>query len=193
MLEVINHQGTEINFDFFFMLGVSALAPSAKTTKGTMQTKFNSEKELEDFLSSSKNLKKYLGLKFISRQVRIGSFPTIGILDILAIHEPSKTLYLIEIVKGSIGSSDLIQSISYLNYVNLIPDKNIKYKNVKILLLGRDLDKKIIKCVRKFNPENCSYQIEYALLNNNWNKLSFGFDSSQVTFYENKLEAVIHE
>lgn len=148
---------------------------------------FVSEKDIEDYLSCPKNLKKHLGLEFIDRQIFIGSFPSIGILDILAIHKKSNTLYLIEIVKGVIGSIDLIQSLSYLNYVKLIKDKNIKYKNAKILLLGKDLHDKIIKCVRKFNPEDFTYPIEYILFTNHYNKLSFFFDKIQSGIYQEKL------
>jgi hypothetical protein len=151
---------------------------------------FVSEKDIENFLSRSKNLKKYLGLEFIDRQVFIGSFPNIGILDILAIHKESDTLYLIEIVKGAIGSIDLIQSLSYLNYAKLINNKNIKYKNTKILLLGRELNKQIIKCVRKFSPEDSTYPIEYILFSGHYNKLSFFFDNIQSGIYQEKLSGV---
>jgi len=152
----------------------------------------SSEIEIENFLSIPNNLKTNLGLKFIDRQVRIGSFPCVGIIDILALHKKTNTLYIIEIVKDCLGTKDLIQSISYLNYYKLIKNK-LKFDKVKILLLGRALDKKIIKCVRKFNPHDLDYPIQYVLLKNIKKQLTFGFDASQIISYQDKLGVLINE
>lgn len=106
-----------------------------------MQITF-SERELEDFLCTGKNLEKYLGLKFVARQVNIAPA---GIIDILAYHKQSKTWVIIELKKDIIGDGALLQILSYLNYYKAT-NPEFEYKDFlrkrkfSGLLVGSSLD-----------------------------------------------------
>jgi hypothetical protein len=125
-----------------------------------------SEKQLEDFLCFGKNLEKYLGLKFIARQVQI---PPIGIIDILAFHKDSNSWVIIEIKKGNLDESAFCQLYSYLNFYrqtkSFIDTGHFQRKRRFVgLLIGRHLDDKLIKVV-SLKDDYFNQDISYLLYN----------------------------
>lgn len=70
------------------------------------------EKDIEEYLS--KNCKKHLKLRFVSRQIETPA----GIIDMLAYDQDNGIWYVIEIKKGCIDSHCLAQILRYSNYMN---------------------------------------------------------------------------
>lgn len=139
----------------FFMVAVGAPAQPPKLQGHIMQIQF-SEKELEDFLCQDNNLKKYLGLRFVARQVKI---EPIGIIDILAFDWDSKSWVIIELKKDLLDSFALMQGLSYLNYYKYISNYkdyfttfncNHNFRQFKLLLIGQNLDSNLFKNTRHF-------------------------------------------
>lgn len=172
------------------MLGVGAPAPSAKLQGHNMQITF-SERELEDFLCTDKNLEKYLGLKFVARQVNI---TPIGIVDILAYHKETKIWVIIELKKGGLDPNSFCQIHSYLNFYkqtkSLIEVKDFRReRKFSGLLVGDSLDNNLHKCVRFYSKEGewiDEGQINYCLFG-----LSFA-NGIGFTYY-NKSQSIIQE
>lgn len=138
------------------------------------QTNINidlSEKQIEDFLCEDNNLEKYLGLKFIARQVAI---PPVGIIDILAYNKQTKTWVIIELKKDNLDESAFCQLFGYVNFL-----KQTKYKDIfgeitqhKFvgLLIGKHLNDKLNKIVKIYNedvldPEDTFSGLFYKLFN----------------------------
>lgn len=115
-----------------------------------------SEKELEDFLCKGKNLEKYLGLKFVGRQINTA----VGIVDILACspfkskifrwHNEEKVLgrqwYIIELKKGKIDPAAYFQVWRYKHYFDRVYNSGGSYGCVRDfipLLIGSNLDESL--------------------------------------------------
>jgi len=113
-----------------------------------------SEKELEDFLCFGENLEKYLGLKFIARQVQI---PPAGIVDILAYDKESKCFVIIELKKDLLDANALIQGMAYLKYYQEIKKLNYftmsRKRNFSLLLIGKNLDDNLIKIIKLLHEQ----------------------------------------
>jgi len=157
-----------------------------------MQITF-SEKELEGFLCKGKNLEKYLGLKFIARQVNI---PPAGIIDILAYHLRSKCWVIIELQKANLDAYGLIQGLSYLRFYKDIKShirtSKIKRKrNFCLLLVGNYLDFSLEKVVRHFDLDDDfidEESIYYTLFNIEFDKgIGFDYSSQSQATYEEKI------
>ena len=164
----------------------------------TNQTQINinlSEKELEDFLCSNNNLEKYLGLKFIARQV---SIPPVGIIDILAYHKESKCWVIIELKKDSLDALAFCQLSSYLNYYrktkSFIDYKNFQRKREFCgLLIGQNLDSNLVKCVNYYAGINCdiiNYRLFSATLENG---IQFTWRNSEQMDIENSLVEILYK
>lgn len=163
----------------------------------TNQTQINinlSEKELEDFLCSNNNLDEYLGLKFIARQV---SIPPVGIIDILAYHKECKCWVIIELKKDLLDTSAFCQLSSYLNYYRTTKSY-IKFKNFRRerkfcgLLIGRNLDSNLIKCVNYYAGVNCeiiNYRLFSATLENG---INFTYYNEEQENIENSLMDIFY-
>jgi len=155
-----------------------------------MQINF-SERELEDFLCTGKNLEKYLGLKFIARQV---SIPPAGIVDILAYSRDSDCFVIIELKKDLLDSNALLQGLAYLKYYQEVRGFNFihrrRLRKFCLLLVGQDLALDLIKVVS--NAEyDCSFsnkEIYYKLFNINFERgIEFDYFSSNQRDYEDKI------
>jgi hypothetical protein len=155
-----------------------------------MQITF-SERELEDFLCTGKNLEKYLGLKFVARQVRI---EPIGIIDILAYHKASTTWVIIELKKGVLDPNSFCQISSYVNFYketkSLIDVKNFRRERTFCgLLVGDSLDSNLHKCVSHYSTNDDWIKqnlISYCLFN-----MSFT-DGIDFTYYD-KSQKIIED
>lgn len=90
-----------------------------------------SERELEDFLSKDGNLEKYLGIKFISRQVKT----PVGIIDIIGVHRTTFDWFIIELKKDKITPDAYFQIDRYYKYFH-----HTKKKYFHRLLIGNGLD-----------------------------------------------------
>ena len=151
-----------------------------------------SEKQLEDFLCSGKNLEKYLNLKFIARQVAI---PPIGIIDILAYHKDSNSWVVIELKKSNLDESAFCQLYSYLNFYKQTKSfidighfqRTRKFSG---LLIGSNLDNKLIKVVN-FNNDCFNEDISYLLYNFSLdNGLQFTWRNMNQKYIENTLLSI---
>jgi hypothetical protein len=123
-----------------------------------MQIHF-SEKELEDFLCQDNNLKKYLNLEFIARQVNI---PPAGIIDILAYDRDSNCFVIIELKKDLLDSNALVQGMSYLKYYQNVRKFNCfqrrrRKRNFALLLIGQNLSQDLVKVVNH-NEFDCIFE-----------------------------------
>lgn len=166
------------------------------------QTQINinlSEKELEDFLCSNNNLEKYLGLKFIARQV---SIPPVGIIDILAYHKESKCWVVIELKKDLLDASAFCQLSSYLNYYKKTKSFiNYKYfqreRKFCGLLIGSNLDENLYKCVNLYNSYNEYIDdslINYCLFSaTSENEIEFIWYNSDQQNIENSLVEIVYK
>lgn len=112
----------------------------------TLELNF-AEKDIEDFLCFKDNLQEYLGLKYIKRQ-----FPLYNsFVDVLAYKKEEKCFYIIELKKDKLDSRAFVQALKYYKLFK------IKYKNkhnVKILLIGRNLEDSLLEVVEYFGSEN---------------------------------------
>ena len=150
-----------------------------------------SERELEDFLCKEKNLEKYLGLKFIARQVRI---EPMGIIDILAYSREAKRWVIIELKKGGLDPNSFCQISSYINFYkqtkSIIEAKDF-YRERKFcgLLIGDNIDPNLHKCVGFYSKDN--YWIEESQINYCLFNLSFT-TGIEFTHY-NKSQKIIQE
>lgn len=149
-----------------------------------------SEKELEDFLCEGDNLKKYLGLRFVARQVKI---EPIGIIDILAFDWDSKSWVIIELKKGRLDCLALSQGLSYLNYYKSVSNYKdyinpLEKRKFKLLLIGDSLDYSLERCVQIFdNYFVDDWDIYYSLFN-------FDFNSGvSFTYRDVKNELLMEE
>jgi len=156
-----------------------------------MQITF-SERELEDFLCTGKNLEKYLGLKFIARQVNIAPA---GIIDILAYHENSDIWVIIELKKDLLDLSALVQGLSYLRFYQSTKKYITDYKSFQrsrkfcLLLIGNHLDTPLHKVVKNFSDNEFSdNEIMYSLFNINFEEgISFKFYNKSQSDYESRI------
>lgn len=133
------------------MVWNSPLFQTAKLQGDDMQITF-SERELEDFLCTGKNLQKYLGLIFVARQVRI---EPMGIIDILAFDWDSKSWVIIELKREKLDLYALAQGLSYINFYDKVSNykdyySHSKVRKFKLLLIGQTLDKSLEKIARYF-------------------------------------------
>lgn len=71
------------------------------------------EKDIEDFLSINNNLKKYLGLRFLKRQVQT----PVGIIDIIAYNNITKRFVIIELKKENLDYKAYFQLQRYRHYI----------------------------------------------------------------------------
>lgn len=160
-----------------------------------MQITF-SERELEDFLCTDKNLEKYLGLRFIARQV---SIPPVGIIDILAYSIDSNCFVIIELKRDLLDSSALIQGLSYLKYYQEIRSFNFihrkRSRKFSLLLVGQNLNQDLVKVV-SHAEDGCSlYEniIYYKLFSVDFKKgIDFGYFLPSQINYEKKLFDVLN-
>jgi hypothetical protein len=139
-----------------------------------------SEKELEDFLCQDNNLKKYLNLEFIDRQVNI--FPA-GIIDIFAYDRDSNCFVIIELKKDLLDNNALIQGMSYLKYYQDVRKFNFvhrkKTRNFALLLIGQNLSQDLSKIVNH-NEIDCIFKDNHIYYNLFGLDLKKGID---FTFY----------
>jgi hypothetical protein len=164
-----------------------------------------SEKQLEDFLCFGKNLEKYLGLKFIARQV---SIPPAGIIDILAYNKQSKCFVIIELKKDLLDTSALIQGMAYLKYyqdVRKLNDfknyfkkefgetKNRK-RSFSLLLIGKNLDNNLIKIIDYLDEQELQdNKIYYKLFGLNiLSGIDFNFYNQNQENYNDALMEQMH-
>jgi len=153
-----------------------------------------SERELEDFLCTDKNLEKYLGLKFIARQVQISPA---GIVDILAYHKPSNHFIIIELKKDLLDVNALIQGISYLRYYQELRSFNYvhrrKSRNFSLLLIGQNIDVGLIKTTNRYCKDETfeNNKIYHSLFGIDFDKgISFEFHNSSHTDYQDRIEDI---
>ena len=102
-----------------------------------------SEKELEDFLCNGGrkgNLKKYLNLEFISRQVNCST----GIIDILAYSKIKKSFIIIELKKDNLDYKAFFQAHKYLRAFDY------KYNCCEKILLKNKFGKEYLKRKKRF-------------------------------------------
>lgn len=165
---------------------------SIKIFKGRskMQIQF-SERELEDFLCQKGNLKKYLGLTFISRQIKIDPM---GIIDILAFDKCQKCWVIIELKQNMLDKNAIIQGLSYLNFYKTISNYkdrvlNSSKREFKLLLIGQNLDSDIKKVIH--NYEGCfseEWDIYYKLFSCKFDEgINFDFYNIEQKKIEQKL------
>lgn len=156
------------------------------------------EKELEDFLCQDKNLKKYLGLTFVARQVKI---EPIGIVDILAFDWDSKSWVIIELKKDLLDASALCQGLSYLNYYKSTSNyKNYvmtlgcdhNFRKFKLLLIGQNLEQSLHKNIRYFDKCFCDdWDIYYTLFDVKFDSgISFSFLNENQENTEDQLKDI---
>ncbi len=155
-----------------------------------------SEKQLEDFLCFGKNLEKYLGLKFIARQVQI---PPAGIIDILAYHKQSKCFVIIELKKDLLDANALIQGMSYLRYYQEVRKINYltisqsfgrpRKRNFLLLLVGKNLDNNLTKIIEHLcDQELKDNKIYYKLFGLNISSgINFDFYDEEEGIYTQEL------
>lgn len=160
-----------------------------------------SEKQLEDFLCFGKNLEKYLGLKFIARQV---SIPPAGIIDILAYNKQSKCFVIIELKKDLLDTSALIQGMAYLKYYQDIRKLNYfkkefgetknRKRNFSLLLIGKNLDNNLIKIITHlYDQELEDNKIYYKLFGLNiLSGINFNFYNQSQEDYNDELMEQMH-
>lgn len=155
-----------------------------------MQITF-SERELEDFLCTGKNLEKYLDLKFIARQVNI---PPVGIVDILAYSKDSSCFVIIELKRDLLDSSAFIQGLSYLRYYQEVRSFNLihrkRSRRFALLLVGQNLSHDLIKVVSpaEYDCHFFNYAVYYKLFSVDFQKgVNFGYFLPPQKDYENKL------
>lgn len=150
-----------------------------------------SEKELEDFLCFGKNLEKYLGLKFVARQVQI---PPAGIVDILAYDKKSKCFVIIELKKDLLDTNALIQGMAYLRYYQEIKKLNYftmsRKRNFSLLLIGKNLDNNLIKIIEHLYHQGLEdNKIYYKLFGLRISSgINFDFYNVDQETYNDKLE-----
>jgi hypothetical protein len=156
-----------------------------------MQITF-SERELEDFLCTDKNLEKYLDLKFIARQVRI---EPVGIIDILGYHKDSSTWVIIELKKGGLDPNSFCQISSYINFYKKTKS-SVEIENFRRerkfcgLLIGNSLDGNLHKCVSHYSNDGGwigESQVNYCLFKLSFSGLDFGYHNKSQKSIEDKL------
>lgn len=154
-----------------------------------MQIQF-SEKELEDFLCKDGNLKKYLGLRFVARQV---SIPPIGIIDILAFDWDSKSWVIIELKKDLLDTSALCQGLAYLNYYKYLSNHKGNKRKFKLLLIGQNLDSSLYKNTHFFNNSlSDSWDIYYTLFSLDFaSGIDFRYPSRQQQAIEDQADLLL--
>ena len=113
-----------------------------------------SERELEDFLANEKNLLKYLGLRYIARQVKTKA----GIIDILAYSKYSKSFVIIELKKDALEFSAYEQVHRYQHALNVAynTDYKKKYKKFTKLIVGMSLHPHLYYLVKHYESD-CDY------------------------------------
>lgn len=154
-----------------------------------------SEKELEDFLCKDNNLEKYLGLKFIARQVNIAPA---GILDILAYDENNKIWVIIELKKGLLDLTALAQGLSYLRFYQETKKDITNFKTFQrsrkfcLLLIGSNLDNPLRKVVKNFSDyESEDGKLMYSLFNMELESgVSFSFYNCEQNAYDKRLDDI---
>ena len=159
-----------------------------------MQITF-SERELEDFLCTGKNLEKYLGLKFIARQVNIAPA---GIIDILAYHCPTDTWIIIELKKDVLDLAALGQGLSYLNFYQETKKHVTDYSSFQrsrkftLLLIGNHLEPSLHKIVKNFsNNDPSDGDLMYCLFNIDFESgVSFKFYNKSQSCYESQIHEI---
>lgn len=117
-----------------------------------------SEKELEDLLSSRASLSKYLGLRYVSRQARLG----VGVIDILAYEECSNMYVIIELKKDYLDFDAYEQVVRYQRFLSA------KYPNrlFASLIIGKGLSPSLNYLVKNYDPRiDCIDQscVNYSL------------------------------
>lgn len=138
-----------------------------------------SEKELEDFLSCKRNLKKHLGLRFLARQYRT----PVGVVDMIAYNNKTKRFVIIELKKDTLDTSSYFQIERYRHFfvkkadnlwnkkcdrryslqkkgVDLFLKVPTRYHNFDCLLVGKSLSKELDYVVEKW--EASSYRSDYS-------------------------------
>ena len=156
-----------------------------------------SERELEDFLCKENNLKKYLDLEFVARQV---SIPPAGIIDILAYHKESKSWVIIELKKDLLDLSALAQGMAYLRYYQELKKFNYvqrnRLRNFSLLLIGSNLDESLEKVVALYEKKGIfeNSKIYYKLFGVDFaSGISFDFFNPGELRYSDAFEEVRHE
>lgn len=162
-----------------------------------MQIQF-SEKELEDFLCKDKNLEKYLGLKFVARQVNISP---VGIIDILAYDKKAKCWVIIELKKANLDIYAYVQGMSYLNFYKKtkseIEVKGLSRKrDFALLLVGDNVDSSIHKVVKHYNFHDewiISNETHYALFGVDFEKgIDFTYQNPTQIDFQDKINDISH-
>lgn len=152
-----------------------------------------SERELEDFLCEGKNLEKYLGLKFVARQVNIAPA---GIVDILAYDKSTKTWVIIELKQGPLDHWALMQGMSYLNFYQSV--RKYSYisphaRSFGLLLIGDNLESSLDKVIDSFIKNTIrDGKITYSLFNLDFESgISFKYSSARQNEYSRKITALV--
>jgi hypothetical protein len=155
-----------------------------------MQITF-SEKELEDFLCKDDNLMTYLKLKFIARQVRLGSD---GIIDILAYHKSNKCFVIIELKRATLDANALLQGLNYLNFYQKTSKDITNYTTFQrsrkfcLLLIGSDLDPCLHKIVSHGDDDYQDGGLTYTLFNMNLDSgINFKYYNKNQSEFDEKL------
>lgn len=91
------------------------------------------EKDIEDFLCTEDHLEKYLGLKYVNRQVNIDKF----FIDILAYSPREKCFYIIELKKDELNAKAFVQALKYHKLMSYAYKHKHKFK---VLLIGKNLN-----------------------------------------------------
>lgn len=101
-----------------------------------------SEKELEDFLCQGDNLERYLGIRFVARQVKIAN----SYIDILGYSEVHRRFVIIELKKQDLHCKAFFQ---VCKYAQLYQKKS--YRTFARLLIGQNLHEDLFYSVEQWS------------------------------------------
>ncbi len=141
------------------------------------------ERELEDFLCEGKNLEKYLGLRFIGRQIKTPN----GVLDILAYNKKCKVFVIIELKRDLLDFNAYLQVERYAHYLNMMKCGARGRRVFQRLLVGKTLHSDLSFLVdyysgHKFSPYY--ERVQYRLF-------SFSFtEAIAFTYFNNKQREI---
>ncbi len=149
------------------------------------------EIEIENILAW--NMEKFLGLKFLQRQVKTPA----GIIDMIAKDEDNDGIYyIIELKKDILDASAFCQVHRYASYLNSNCTKDGKRLFIP-LLIGKNINDEILKCLHIYSKNSHNYmdigRTFYALYDiDAINGMSFSFQRTDQKKYEDEHLSSIH-